>query len=235
MSWALLEDHDSFVTAWDLISDIAQLENVDLQTAARFFVRLNAKDSMDGTYAIPFYGWSSFHGYFLASEHESQLCIDALKSAVTMGYISLLDDTQLENKITLEEARNNSIGLSFFIKKNDIITEIFRRKSCDGITLSLPKCLAGCKAAKVEADIILRESENKESPKTFNAKARFIKTLLYFIYSNEHMANNPRTYFDDHDSEIRTDFRNSGLKLPTGKTIEKWIGDADIDRLNTDN
>ncbi|WP_274371147.1 hypothetical protein [Morganella morganii] len=48
MSWALLEDHDSFVTAWDLISDIAQLENVDLQTDARFFVRLNAKDSMDG-------------------------------------------------------------------------------------------------------------------------------------------------------------------------------------------
>lgn len=76
-------------------------------------------------------------------------------------------------------------------------------------------------------DYLIKEPE--QSKKTTNAQAKLIKSLLYLIYKNTDLIDNPRNYIDDHKSEICTDFQAAGLTLPVGKTVERWLKDVDID------
>lgn len=62
MSWFALDRHEDFVSAWSLISDIATLESTSLQCAARLLMRLNERDPIDGSYAIPFTDTMSLKG-----------------------------------------------------------------------------------------------------------------------------------------------------------------------------
>lgn len=66
--------------------------------------------------------------------------------------------------------------------------------------------------------------------KTFTSMAKLIKSLLFLIYKDEDIINNPRKHFDNAKSEINKDFDALGLNLPTGKTIDKWLKGVDIDR-----
>lgn len=229
MSWFALDRHEDFVSAWSLISDIATLESTSLQCAARLLMRLNERDPIDGSYAIPFYGYNEFEGYFIASPDEVVLCIDALRLAITMGVALVRDDSFEEIHISLSEALSAGTGLDFLFNKGDVIRAITHISISLNVPLKFPKCL---QSNKVEISLA-NKNDNlpKQSTKTSRAQARFIKTLLFFTYSDEKIVNNPRSYFDNPDSEICRDFRAMGLKLPTGKTVQKWLEDVDIDWL----
>ncbi|EPZ5496085.1 TPA: hypothetical protein U2Q57_005240 [Citrobacter farmeri] len=66
--------------------------------------------------------------------------------------------------------------------------------------------------------------------KTFTSMAKLIKSLLFMIYKDEDILNNPRKHFDNAKSEINKDFDALGLNLPAGKTIDKWLKGIDLDR-----
>ncbi|MGP2516985.1 hypothetical protein [Yersinia bercovieri] len=66
--------------------------------------------------------------------------------------------------------------------------------------------------------------------KTFTSMAKLIKSLLFLVYKDEDILNNPRKHFDNLQSEINKDFDTLGLKLPAGKTIDKWLKGVDLDR-----
>jgi hypothetical protein len=66
--------------------------------------------------------------------------------------------------------------------------------------------------------------------KTFTSMAKLIKSLLFLVYKDEDILNNPRKHFDNPQSEINKDFDTLGLKLPAGKTIDKWLQGIDLDR-----
>lgn len=205
------------------------LEGVDLQHATRLLVRLNERDVVDGTYCMPFYGYNLYDGYFLASIDETQLCVDALKQAITSGTVSVMDKGYSEQRIAMEAGLDLDKGLGFYFKKENIVVAINQKNIELNLSLSFPACLLD---HPITISLVQNKIEqSKNSPKTANHQARFIKTMLRFMYGSEDLANHPRRYFDNPDSEISTDFKNSGLKLPSGKTVENWIKDADIDYL----
>ena len=68
----------------------------------------------------------------------------------------------------------------------------------------------------------------KIGSKTTNSQAAFIKSLLHVMYSDKKAIDNPRSFFDDPNSEIAKDFAAKELKLPAGKTMEMWLKGVDI-------
>ncbi len=51
--------------------------------------------------------------------------------------------------------------------------------------------------------------------------------MLYIHYGSD-VADNPRTFFDSLNSEIKRDFDIKGIDLPSGKTIANWLKGVDI-------
>ncbi len=69
-------------------------------------------------------------------------------------------------------------------------------------------------------------STPKQSKKTENAQARFIKSLLTVMYG-EDMANSPRKHIDGKMAQIRDDLAAKDLPCPSGVTVENWLSDID--------
>ncbi|HHQ6573144.1 TPA: hypothetical protein ACSTLY_000286 [Serratia fonticola] len=80
---------------------------------------------------------------------------------------------------------------------------------------------------------VINCNEDTLSPKTINSRAQFIKALLCSTYSKD-LADNPRKYLDDPNSEINVDFRNKGLKIPSGRTVQSWLSMVDIPFIKDD-
>lgn len=87
---------------------------------------------------------------------------------------------------------------------------------------------------RVLASIANFETDNKSivivedvNPKTRNYRAAFIKSMLYVCYGVE-AAENPRKFFDNPRSKIKMDFEKAGISLPSGKAIDNWLKDIDI-------
>lgn len=87
---------------------------------------------------------------------------------------------------------------------------------------------------RVLASIANFETEDKPmvivediNPKTRNYRATFIKSMLYVCYGAE-AAENPRKFFDNPRSKIKIDFEKAGVSLPSGKAIDNWLKDIDI-------
>lgn len=217
LSWLLLEEHQNFVSAWNLIDGIAQVSNVNLSHAAHLLTRLNQINPVDGEYLIPFYGYRKFDGYFLASESEVDLCIKALKKAILFEKVSFFDG-EMEIDISLEDGFKEQKGMNFFFRKQDVL-EAIKYKSIEiGSDIPLPPCI-----------ITTPEINNisvKSSKKTENAQAIFIKALLTVFYG-EDVANNPRRHIDGTSSQIRTDLEAKGCYCPSGVTVEKWLSGID--------
>ncbi len=72
----------------------------------------------------------------------------------------------------------------------------------------------------------LTTERTKQSKKTQNSQARFIKSLLTLMYDEE-IASNPRKHIDGKMAQIRTDLESKGLHCPSGMTVEKWLSDID--------
>ncbi|EAA8037528.1 hypothetical protein JRK10_002346 [Salmonella enterica] len=66
----------------------------------------------------------------------------------------------------------------------------------------------------------------KQSQKTQNAQARFIKGLLMVCYG-EDVANSPRKHIDGKTAQIRNDLESKGLDCPSGVTVENWLSGID--------
>ncbi|MDT0225683.1 hypothetical protein N7583_07870 [Serratia marcescens] len=66
----------------------------------------------------------------------------------------------------------------------------------------------------------------KQSKKTENAQAKFIKSLLTLMY-DEDVASNPRKHIDGKLAQIRTELEAKGLHCPSGVTVENWLSDVD--------
>ncbi|HID4130303.1 TPA: hypothetical protein ACXE8V_000588 [Pluralibacter gergoviae] len=217
MSWLLLEEHHNFVSAWQLIYDIAQVSDVKLSRAAHLLARLNEVDPMDGGYAIPFYGHRKFDGYFLASETEIELCIGALKKVVLFESVSVFDGERMHD-ISLEDGFSAKKGMDFFFKKQDVIKAIEYKSMEMGAEIPLPSCVIDTPKKPF--------TPSKPARKTENAKSRFIKNLLIVMYG-ENVAENPRSHIDGKCGQIKKDMDTKGLACPTGVTLEKWISEID--------
>lgn len=74
---------------------------------------------------------------------------------------------------------------------------------------------------------IISNNEDLLSPKTIRTRTQFIKSLLYIHYGYD-VAENPRRFMDNNDSEISTDFRNKEITPPSGKTVQDWINFTEI-------
>lgn len=217
MSWLLLEEHHNFVSAWQLINDIAQVSDVNLSRAAHLLTRLNELDLIDGGHVIPFYGYRKFDGYFLAAEGEIVLCVEALKKAILFETVSVFDgEGSLD--ISLEDGFKAQKGLDFFFRKQDVL-KIIEYKSMEmGVEIPLPPCINA--TSKVTLPTL------KVSKKTENAQARFIKNLLTVMYG-EDVARSPRRHIDGSNAQIKNDMDAKGLTCPGGATVEKWLSDID--------
>lgn len=215
LSWLLLEDHHNFVSAWQLIHDIAQVSDTNLSQATHLLVRLNELDQVDGGYLIPFYGYRKFDGYFSASPVEIDLCIIALKNAVLSQFVSTFDGEK-EIEISLEEGLRARKGMDFFFRKQDVLKAIEYKSMEMGTDIPLPDCIN----FKPESITF------KPSKKTGNAQARFIKNLLTVMYGEE-IAGSPRKYIDGKMSQIKDDLAAKDLPCPSGVTVENWLSDID--------
>ncbi|WP_454889336.1 hypothetical protein [Serratia quinivorans] len=66
----------------------------------------------------------------------------------------------------------------------------------------------------------------KQSKKTENSQAKFIKSLLTLMYDEE-VASNSRKHIDGKMAQIRSDLESKGLHCPSGVTVENWLSDID--------
>ncbi|MEQ6968388.1 hypothetical protein [Pectobacterium polaris] len=66
----------------------------------------------------------------------------------------------------------------------------------------------------------------KQSKKTENAQAKFIKNLLTVMYGAD-VAEHPRKHIDGKMAQIRTDLEAKSLYCPSGVTIENWLSDIE--------
>lgn len=219
MSWLLLEEHHNFVSAWQLINDIAQVSSVNLSRAAHLLIRLNEFNKVDGEYVIPFYGYRKFDGYFLASETEIDLCINALKKAILSETVSVLDGEEYID-ISLEEGFKTQKGMDFFFRKQDVLKSIEYKSMEMGVDIPLPACITAI-SKTTHSNLQLSKSK-----KTENTQAKFIKNLLMVTYGKD-VAENPRKYIDGKDTEIRKDFDTKNLYCPCGVTVETWLSGID--------
>lgn len=217
MSWLLLEEHHNFVSAWQLINGIAQVSGVNLSHAAHLLTRLNESDPIDGGYLIPFYGYRKFDGYFLASEVEIDLCIEALKKAILSETVSFFDGER-NFDISLEDGFKAQKGMDFFFRKHDVLKAIEYKSMEVGAKIPLPSCIMTTETTT--------HFNQKVSKKTENAQARFIKNLLTIMYGEE-VAANPRRYIEGKDPQIKNDMTAKNLDCPSGNTVEKWLSDID--------
>ncbi|MEM7927629.1 hypothetical protein Q4R04_17780, partial [Morganella morganii] len=60
-----------------------------------------------------------------------------------------------------------------------------------------------------------------------NVKNNFIKSLLHIHYGDD-VAENPRRFMDNKDSEISNDFRNQKITPPSGKAVQEWLKFTEI-------
>ncbi|WP_413499152.1 hypothetical protein [Buttiauxella gaviniae] len=74
----------------------------------------------------------------------------------------------------------------------------------------------------------VKKTKEDISSTVANNRASMIKALLAIHYG-EDVANSPRKFIENKDSEICKDFDMKGISLPAGKTIAEWLKDADID------
>lgn len=65
------------------------------------------------------------------------------------------------------------------------------------------------------------------SSKTDNLQNKFIKSLLRIQYG-EDVAQNPRRFIEQADSEINNDFNGLNIKIPAGKTVQTWLDRVEI-------
>ena len=61
-----------------------------------------------------------------------------------------------------------------------------------------------------------------------NNQAALIKALIAIHYG-EDVANSPRKFIENKDSEICKDFNLKGMKIPSGKRVSDWLKNVDID------
>ncbi|WP_269933939.1 hypothetical protein [Serratia liquefaciens] len=67
----------------------------------------------------------------------------------------------------------------------------------------------------------------EENTKTINLRAQFIKSLLHIHYGDD-VAESPRRFLEQNDSDISSDFRRANIKPPSGKSVQTWIEMVDI-------
>jgi len=217
LSWLLLEEHHNFIPAWQLIHGIAKVNDIELTRAAHLLVRLNKQDPVDGCYPAPFYGYRKFDGYFLASDTEINLCIEALRKAILCNIVSVFDDGKIID-LSLEHGFEAQKGMDFFFRKQDVLKAINDKSIELGEVIPIPDCLLGAPKAPPSA----RQPSNK----TKNSQAQFIKGLLTVMYG-EDVAASPRRHIDGKRSQIRNDLEIKNLPCPSGVTVEKWLSEAD--------
>lgn len=74
----------------------------------------------------------------------------------------------------------------------------------------------------------------KNSRKTDNAQAKFIKSLLHIYYGAD-VASNPRQHLERKaggPGVVLKDFDAAGLKAPTGVAVDNWLKFIDIDNVD---
>ncbi|MDT7097324.1 hypothetical protein [Citrobacter amalonaticus] len=76
---------------------------------------------------------------------------------------------------------------------------------------------------KIATDVYTK----KNSPKTLNLQAQFIKSLLHIHYGDD-VAQSPRRFLEKKESEISMDFYKLGITHPSGKAVQSWIEMVDI-------
>ncbi|EAO8774591.1 hypothetical protein QQB70_003491 [Salmonella enterica] len=81
----------------------------------------------------------------------------------------------------------------------------------------------------------LKKSESKNnlmpvSKKTFNAQSKFIKSLITAQFGQQ-VAANPRWHLDNEKGELYKLFKEARIKPATGKAVEGWIKNEEIDRF----
>ena len=92
----------------------------------------------------------------------------------------------------------------------------------------IPESISFCIRQKYLNDFISNQTDEKptkESPKTANAKAEVIYSLIEYSFGKE-VLKSLRTNLDN---KIKAEFTRKGIELPaTGQTIEKWLKDAGL-------
>ncbi|WP_434666504.1 hypothetical protein ACMYSO_18050 [Klebsiella sp. B345] len=106
----------------------------------------------------------------------------------------------------------------FCISKSDFV---LIKKCNDGD--EFPSYINGGKE-KIEPS---KNPDEAHSTKTINKRAQFIKSLLRIHYGNE-VAESPRRFLEDDNSEISKDFKIINITPPSGKAVQDWVKGVDI-------
>lgn len=143
-----------------------------------------------------------------------------LSSPYTELTFSPLGNSYLKCNATL---KNHELGLS--------LSDLLISKQAISIILGGDNKLRHLPMISDASRLLEKErTVNKESISNTvaNNRASLIKALLAIHYGND-VADNPRKFIDNKDSEICKDFQLKGINLPSGKTVMEWLKDAEID------
>lgn len=146
--------------------------------------------------------------------------------------IKLLEEELNKQKIINYNLEATKSSEQVSINDNRDLTEEINQLKLDNqkLTEQLNEAKKEIEELKNNHSQNLNDQLKKESPKTINAQAKFIKALLHHYYG-EGIANNPRPHIENKDGEIKRDFETQGLSknLPTGVVVKKWVDSIELE------
>ncbi|HEI8512309.1 TPA: hypothetical protein SLE25_000664 [Morganella morganii] len=131
-------------------------------------------------------------------------------------YIAGIDNSGFEKRLSLKIGTDNNYKIS----KSDLWITKETVKAIANSDFDLDKISTNeINHRYIKSDI--------DSTKSNNVKNNFIKSLLHIHYGDD-VAENPRRFMDNKDSEISNDFRNQKITPPSGKAVQEWLKFTEI-------
>ena len=161
------------------------------------------------------YGFKSDKGIFETGGH-GQAFYTPRKSeqriSISFGYFPDINKVLFEHEISLDEAKAYKEQFDYFISNTE---KIYIPTNLIIITADELDLLKNGGEYKEKPEI-----HKKQSSKTVNSQARFIRDLIAVHYGNDQLEKVRQLV---NNGELADDFSNKGLTPPTGEAVARWV------------
>ncbi|EPJ4044316.1 TPA: hypothetical protein U6I39_003176 [Klebsiella pneumoniae] len=217
--------HMSFNCAECFFEYDTSSELIDFTKGRKIYVKgkynsFNLRRNDDGIYLNDFYGLAALTSQdLLTIDFEPEASISINQVFCPAGNGKFFDDI---------------IGAVYIEPNEDYVAQTSKDKVIERLFITDYEIKRLLDDAEFHDTPSLPEIKKRNSSKTLNSQAKFIKSLLWIHYG-EDVANNPRQHLEAKSSGsgvILSDFETYGLKAPSGVTVDGWLKFIDVEKTS---
>lgn len=221
-----LAQYDSYQVFSDIDFDRIPVEDVYINGESKIVYRSYITDYFDIRQSYDLITKkemdSSFEGIFAVSAyHLKEIEFDFLRTGQITLESNLFD---VPDGIVDEDSIYRPRGIQLpetltFGVSEIVITDI-----------EIEKFISGEPSQQSQKKLKNKSNLMPVSKKTINAQSKFIKSLITAQFGQQ-VAANPRWHLDNENGELHKLFKKSRIKPASGKAVEGWIKNEEIDKF----